>query len=65
VDRSTCREFEMIKRILASGGIGISVIVCAAAQTAVTQQPKPAAAAKPWTPPKRRGENRTSKACGR
>ena len=42
----------MIKRILASGGIGISVIVCAAAQTAVTQQPKPAAAAKPWTPPK-------------
>src|SRR5689334_17165403 len=40
----------MIKRILALGGIGISLIVCSAVQTAVAQQS--AGNNAPWTPPK-------------
>jgi hypothetical protein len=42
----------MIKRFLASGGIGISLMILSIPQTALAQQTKTAAAKAPWTPPK-------------
>jgi hypothetical protein len=42
----------MIKRFLALGGIGISLMISSIPQTALAQQAKSAAAKAPWTPPK-------------